>query len=544
MPADPTPRMALCLAVDLKKSTATGLALSTKRLDRLNLALVRQFSPHLEAVGLTGALVKFTGDGWLVVSDNTEDAAPLCCLAIIMACRFQAEVGREAGMNPEGVPALRLAVCWGRDLPVELPGGGRDFVGDSVRHAVRACGLCRDNEILIDDTVLRWVHHDFRARRVSLTERRQEFPDAKMEQDLALHVLEELRPEAANDGDAPEYFINTLALIGRETEAEALAGRRTEGTESEAALERFNRLLASNLDYEAINRLLRDMREAGLQPDVRAFNSLIAKAADYDARCRWYMRMRQDNIAPDIRTFHTLVIHAPDEIAVDKWLRRMRKAGILPDTRLLNALIDRAPSHGAAQARYDQFAELVIPDATTFDLLIEKSPDVATGRQWVERMARAGFAPGTVSLRSLFARPVGALSGDELLGWFLALPHHPAEAIWNAIAQYRKAGRIADALRLCLDYPQTQAAQRVFRDYPGQTLTYLSEIVESNPQNANGAYALGYALRTLNREPESLDYLQRAFELALPGPRREELRRLLGQTGPSSTTPVQDKAFR
>lgn len=36
----------------------------------------------------------------------------------------------------EDVPALRLSVCFGRDLAVELPNGQRDFVGDSVCHAV------------------------------------------------------------------------------------------------------------------------------------------------------------------------------------------------------------------------------------------------------------------------------------------------------------------------------------------------------------------------------------------------------------------------
>src|SRR6476659_2239404 len=150
MPSDPSPRMTLCLAIDLKKSTAAGLLLTTKRLDRFNLALVRQFTPHLVAVGLEGALIKFTGDGWLVLSDDPEDAAPLCCLAIIMACRFREEMSEEVSLDGDAIPALRLSVCFGRDLSVELPNGQRDFVGDSVRHAVRACQLCHDNEILID----------------------------------------------------------------------------------------------------------------------------------------------------------------------------------------------------------------------------------------------------------------------------------------------------------------------------------------------------------------------------------------------------------
>lgn len=76
MPDYPSPRMTLCLAIDLKKSTATGMELPTKQLDRFNLALVRQVTPHLTAVGLQDAVIKFTGDGWLIITDNTDEALP------------------------------------------------------------------------------------------------------------------------------------------------------------------------------------------------------------------------------------------------------------------------------------------------------------------------------------------------------------------------------------------------------------------------------------------------------------------------------------
>ena len=215
MANEPSPRLTLCLAMDLKKSTTAGLKLTTKKLDRFNLALVNQLRPHLHAVGLDKALIKFTGDGWLIMSDEPDDAAPLCCLAVIMATLFHSEISAEAALAPESIPALRLAVCWGRDLPVELPDGQRDFVGDSVRHAARACQLCHDNEVLIDDTVQRWIHHDFVTAKVFVESRLHEFPDAKMEEELVLHTLAELKVESGTDSDAPEYFVNTLAIIGR-----------------------------------------------------------------------------------------------------------------------------------------------------------------------------------------------------------------------------------------------------------------------------------------------------------------------------------------
>jgi tetratricopeptide (TPR) repeat protein len=539
MPDYPSPRMTLCLAIDLKKSTAAGLKLSTKLLDRFNLALVRQVTPHLTAVGLTKAVIKFTGDGWLIITDNTDDAAPICCLAIIMACRFQEEISEETGLPLDGVPALRLSVCWGRALPVELPNGQRDFVGDSVRHAVRACQLCDDNEILIDDTVLRWIDHDFVCTPLMFDERLARHPEAKMEQPLALHTLEELKLESAAEGDAPEYFVNTLTIIGRRLEAEALAYRVSDALQNEAEkssadieelTERYNRLFASNLDYETVSRILRDMRDSGLQPDVETYNSLIVKARDSETRSRWLMRMKQEGISPDVKTFTILIRHAEDEPAVQRWLARMRRAGVAPDVILLNALIDQAKTYPVALQYLRRLQEMgVTPNASSYDLLIEKSDDVASGRIWIEAMFGEGIRPSVVTFRSLFRKDLSTISAEELLSWFLELPYHPSEAMWQAIAEYRRRGRIDDALRLCLDYPNTQAAQKIFRAYPEQALTYFRHVDEAIANHPNAAYAIGMALQTLGRADEALPYLYRAYELAFSGPRREELSRFLTQ---------------
>jgi class 3 adenylate cyclase len=535
--ADVTPRMTLCLAIDLKKSTVAGLRLSTRKLDRFNLALVRQVTPHLSAVGLDGAVVKFTGDGWLVITDDPEHAAPLCCLAIIMACRFRVEMSAEADLHAESIPALRLAVCWGRDLPVELPGGQRDFVGDSVRHAVRACQLCHDDEILVDDTVLRWVHHDFVARRLDLPARRAEFSDARLEEDLSLHTLSELKVDSAADHDAPEYFVNTLSVIGRGREAAELADDVADtlqdaavapGADAAELTDRFNRLLASNLDYETVNRLLRDMREAGLRPDVSTYNAVLAKSRGHEEKFRWLQRMKQDGITPDVRTFTVLIEAEEDDAAVRKWFRRMRREGVTPDTYLLNRLIDQSPDHDAAVDWLRQIEAMgVRPSANTYDLLIEKAPDIRSGMLWIDRMFATGIQPSLVSFKSVFAKKIGQINADDLLAWFLDLPYHPPEAMWQAIAAYRRDGRFDDALRLCLDYPQTQAAQRVFRSQPEKSLAYFERVLQWDPDHANGAYALGMALLTLGRNDDALPWLRRALELADAGTRREELRRRL-----------------
>ncbi len=296
---EPTPRLTLCLAMDLKASTKSGLALSSRKIDRFNLALVNHISPQLERVQLDHAVVKFTGDGWLVMSDDQEDAARLCCLAMIMARSFGDDIHRETGIELNSIPAMRLAVCWGRDIPVTLHTGQRDFVGSSVRHAVRACQFCEDNEILIDDTVKNWVAHDFVTRRADLEDRFLAVPNAKREEELSLHVLEELRPDAANDPDAPVYFVNTLAVIGRAVEAERLASKISDNllraagavANHDTLLSQWNALLASNLDYDTAREVLNNLRLAGLRPDVHTYKALIEKGIDTRSQSKWMERM-------------------------------------------------------------------------------------------------------------------------------------------------------------------------------------------------------------------------------------------------------------
>jgi tetratricopeptide (TPR) repeat protein len=534
---EPSPRLTLCLAMDLKGSTATGMKLSTRRRDRFNLVLVNQLHPYLEAVGLESALIKFTGDGWLIMSDDPDDAAPMCCLAMIMAQKFQHDMSEEAALPLDHVPALRLALCWARDLPVMLPDGQRDFVGDSARHAVRACQLCYDNEVLIDETVRRWVNHDFVIGVCDFQARLAENPGAKAEEELVLYVLEELKAESAAEADAPIHFVNTLTIIGRGGEAEALANRIADQLQNEAAGEetdkvelvgRFNRLLAGNLEYGAASRILRDMRDAGVKPNVDTFNSLIAKTEDHATQWIWFQRMRQESVEPNIKTFNILIEHAPDEAMIHKWLTRMKRANIQPDTMMLNMLIGRSKDYAGAVRWLEKMEkEGVQPNAATFDLLIEKATDIASAKFWIDRMFESNIQPSLVTFLALFSKDVRTMPADELLQWYLKLPYHPPEPMHRAISAYRKAGMIEDALRLALDYPYTEAARSIFRKYPEQSLSYFHSIVEMNPDHPNGAYALGIALFELGRHSEAQPWLQRALELAAPGPRRNEVKKYL-----------------
>lgn len=534
---DPTPRLTLCLAMDLKGSTTAALKLSSKRLDRFNLALINQLTPHLEAVGLEETVVKFTGDGWLVMTDVQEDVAPLCCLAIIMASRFQLEMSKSATIAREKVPAMRLAICWGRDLEVVLHNGQREFVGSSVRHAVRALQLCRDNEVLIDETVRTWIHHDFETTRLDMEARLDEFEPEKMEEELVLHVLDRLRVEAADDHDAPVYFVNTLAIIGRSSEAGRLAKGISDqlqheavepGADDQELLWRWNRLLASNVDYETARGILNDLREAGLRPDATTMNALIDKAQDYRTESKWLQAMIQDGVRPNVFTFNTLIDKANDPDRIEKWLSRMEVDGVEPNQLTLNTLIRKAKDHALARNWLRRMEQKGIqPDATTYQLLIGKSETFEEARTWLEKMFEVEPEVPMEALLSLMTKDMTHLPADDLLQWYIGLRWHPAKPMHRAIAAYRRKGKIRDALRLALDYPHTQTALKLVRERPDEALEYFHSVLAFDPDHANGAYALGLSLAELGRLEEARPWLQRAHELAAQGHRKDELSAML-----------------
>lgn len=538
---EPTPRLTLCLAMDLKGSTTSGLRLSTKKLDRFNLALVNHISPHLQAVQLEHAVVKFTGDGWLVMSDEQDDAAKLCCLALIMAGSFQRDMCTETGIPLENIPTMRLAICWGRDLPVTLHTGQRDFVGNSVRRAVRACQFCSDNEILIDETVKTWITHDFVTQRCNTDERTELVPDAKQEEELVLHILEELREESASDPDAPVCFVNTLAEIGRAVEAERLATTIADRLMIESSgaaadptslLSRWNALLASNLDYDTAREMLHDLRLAGLKPDVNTYNALIEKGTDARTQSKWLEQMVHEGIQPNATTFNALLRSSKDDATIDRRLNRMEAMRVAPDLSTLHAILERSGSYRSAYKWFDRLTTSGIqPDEAAYEMLVRKAETFTVARELIEQLIARGMQPSETTFIEAFSKNLEAVSAEVLLDWYLALPYHPTHPIKRAIAEYRRRGMIDDALRLSLDYPHTDTALKTIRQHPDKAIQYFRSVVEEDEKNANGAYALGMALLEIGEPTEAEQWLRRAYDLATPGTRKDELARYLSLLG-------------
>jgi len=384
------PYSVYCLCIDMIGSTKAGLELPSRQYDKFNRALVEQIKPHWEALDLTGGLLKFTGDGWRLMTNDPGKVPALCCLAMIMARGFQDEMSERTSIPAERIPPLRLAVCAGRDIRVELPDGRQDWVGDSVRRAVRAAGYCFANEIIIDTPVKYVVLRDFAITDVDVEGRTKEGKPVKAEEKLDLHVLGDLKTEAATDSEAPEYYVYALEVMGKGEEAGRMTKEVSERLEDEAGqlqgleeegklrdiLRSWNRLMARVGSYSRVIEILNGIREAGVAPDVVTYNILMNKAQEYDEAKMWFKRMVEEGIEPDVVTYNTLINGASDCDEHRRWLDRMVQEGVEPTVVTYNTLINGASDYDEQKQWFERMVEEGIePTVVTYNTLINGASD-------------------------------------------------------------------------------------------------------------------------------------------------------------------------
>jgi len=397
--------MVYCVCIDMIGSTKMGLELSTRKLDRFNQALVEQIKPHLESLELTNILIKFTGDGWLLMTDNGNKVPSICCLATIMVNRFKDDMSERTGIGTDNIPELRIAICSGRDIRVEIPDGRNDWVGDSARRAVRASKCCLQNEILIDEPVRYIVFRDFDIK--AMDERRwsaNKKPE-KTEEKFPLRVLGELKLKEAAYSEAPEYFVYTLDVIGKAKKAKKVVKKVSERLKDEARktgideeerqriLRSWNRLMSSINDYSMVLKILKSIRDSGLNPNAFTYNMLINKAPDYDITRDWVDAMLKDGIKPNVVTYNTLIKRSPDYETAKVWLDAMNKDGIENNIITYTTLISKATDYDAAKGWLDAMRKDGIePNVVTYNTLIDKAPDYDAAKGWLDAMNKDGNA--------------------------------------------------------------------------------------------------------------------------------------------------------
>ena len=529
-----------CLSIDLIGSTKAGIELTTSQLERFNRSLIEQINPHIKELELNDVLVKFTGDGWLLMTDDIEMVPKLCCLAKIMANNFQREMSQKTGILEDRIPPLRLAICSGRDVSVELLDKRRDWVGDSARRATRASGYCYSNEILIDEPVRCQIFRDFEITSAEVEDRPAQ--PKKVEEQFPIYILGNLKPEAAADSESADYFVYMLSAMGKEKTASEVAQQGIEliidkVKEPSIDEERFikisqkwNRLVSRIPEYPKALEMLNNGLLIGISPNAVAYNALIYKSPDYDEATYWLERMIKECIRPNVVTYNIIIYKSPDYDEAKSWLERMVKEGIQPNIVTYSTLISKAPDYDEARSWLERMVkEGIQPNIVTYNTLISIAPDYDEAMRWFNRMHDDWISPDLWSYQNLFKKDLSDKSADDILEWYLSQQYHPEEAVQAAITAYRKCHRIDQALRLSLDYPHLQSARKVIRSNKEYSISYFKNILDESPSHPNAHYALGVAFMEFGQYEEAKHHLEIAYNLSIRGRRKTVIETWLRQ---------------
>lgn len=392
-------RHVYCLVMDLIGSVKIGVQLSSVQLDDFNLEFVRQIQPHLSGVRLHEAALKFTGDGWVLHSANVDDVLGLCALALIMARRFQSEMSRATGLSEDRIPALRAAVCAGRDLAVDLPDGRRDWLGDSARRASRLVCYCLPNEVLIDETVRQLIFRDVGSVRAALRSR-HDLDCKDIGEPLVAHSLRDVRAEAAAESGARDALVYMVGMFGKvDVAASAVLSRAaaSDGADRARSLQpSWRRLLNAPITYEEAAKLLARLILLRLPMDVSLFNLVLAKAPTEEAVRELLHGIDTARLRPDAVTYLALIRKSRNFAVAQRWFDELVAAGFTPDVSVYEALVEKADSYAGA---VDLFAQMrgvhLQPTSKAYRELIARAPDFKTALRHVDEMrASAEVLPG------------------------------------------------------------------------------------------------------------------------------------------------------
>ncbi|MBS3910182.1 MAG: hypothetical protein KGZ93_11285 [Actinobacteria bacterium] len=375
------------------------------RQDRLNVILAEHLKPHIHNLRLSDIFVKFTGNGFMLMTDRSERVRALSCLGVILANNFNDEVARAYGIAQNRLPALRISLFSGHDRRIEMPDGKREWVGHSLRKAAGLAMFPHTDRVLVDDSVLSLVRDEFKIERFDAAP----VMDAGSDTEAAalLSILGEIVLESVVESGTPECYMYTLNALGRTEDAgyvaQAVASRLTgdarggeaavEASEQGSALkdaQGWGRLLSSLTDYPTANAFFLKAKAAGVQPTADIYNILVALAPDFGTAKSLVEEMEREGIEPDVTIYNALVAKAPDHETAVALLSSMREAGLVPGAPIYDAMIAKSDYAKAKSLVEEMEREGIEPDISTYGLLIAKAPDYETARYWLRSLTEDG----------------------------------------------------------------------------------------------------------------------------------------------------------
>ena len=440
-----------CLSIQMSEPATPERETSEAALarqDRLNVILAEHLKPHIYNLHLSDIFVKFTGNGFLLMTDRSDSVPALSCLGVILANNFNDEVAQAFGIAQNRLPALRISLFSGHDRRIEMPDGKREWVGDSLRKAVHLAMFLHTDRVLVDDSIRGLVGGEFKIERCDAEPVIE--TDADTEAAGSGWVLGQLDLDSSVDSGSPELYIYTLSALGRmedaghvaQTVASRLIGDA--GGEDAAAeasgqglelkdTQGWGRLLSNLTDYPTANAFFIKAKASGAQTTVDMYNTLAALAPDFNTAKSLVEEMEREGIRPDIATYNALVAKAPDFETGAALFSSMREAGLVPGAPIYGAMIAKSDYARAKSLVEEMEREGIRPDIATYNALIAKAPDYEVARYWLRNLIEDGGRPSAHIYGTLIAKAPDFETGKFWLETMARDGLQPNLAVFNKL---------------------------------------------------------------------------------------------------------------
>lgn len=159
-------------------------------------------------------------------------------------------------------------------------------------------------------------------------------------------------------------------------------------------------------DVRAAERLLRQMETEGVDGTICSYNTVLdacSKAGDAEACDRWLTRMLANGPQVNVISFATLIYawaKRGDETKARYWFERMTEAKVEPDTVCYNSMIHACSITGNSEMADVWMQEMqargITPTVMTFTTLIDgcaKAGDLSRAEKWFNAMEAQKIEP-------------------------------------------------------------------------------------------------------------------------------------------------------
>ena len=264
-----------------------------------------------------------------------------------------------------------------------------------------------------------------------------------------------------------------------------------------------------------LGKLARKLKPLGLDSKITAWNQLVNLCPTLPLARRALEMLESVGLKPDVVTYNAIVDKAKDYNAAHVIIDEMKAAGITPNVVTYNILVDKAKDYNAAHVIIDEMkAAGITPNVVTYNILVDKAKDYNAAHVIIDEMKAAGITPNVVTFSSLFTKNLSLVNVNDLLDWYLNQPYHPEGPLEAVIKSYLRVQLINRALEIALHYPHLTIARKLMRENAELALDYFRSVVDIDPSNGNGHYALALALIETNSASEATIFLEEALKQA------------------------------